>query len=74
MYFGDWGWVFSIAFVPFAFLEDNALCMVLICVHCPALLESCVSASVIATRWILTKSPRSDGINPLSLNVNLGKS
>ena len=51
---GIWGigdGYFSIAFVPIAFPEGNALCMVLICVHCPALLElllaSHVSASVI---------------------------
>ena len=30
------GWVFSIAFVPIVFIDDNALCMVLNYVHCPA--------------------------------------
>ena len=52
------GWVFSIAFVPIVFIDDNALCMVLNFVHCLALLLPCL-----ATRWILTKSPRCDGIN-----------
>ena len=52
------GWVFSIAFVPIVFIDDNALCMVLNYVHYPALLLPCL-----ATRWILTKSPRCDGIN-----------
>ena len=58
------GWVFSIAFVPIAFIDDNALCMVLIYVHCPALhVLTCLSAK----RWILTKSPRCDGINLWSI-------
>ena len=52
------GWVFSIAFVPIVFIDDNALCMVLNYVHYPALILPCL-----ATRWILTKSPRCDGIN-----------
>ena len=52
------GWVFSIAFVPIVFIDDNALCMVLNYVHYPALLLPCL-----ATWWILTKSPRCDGIN-----------
>ena len=37
------GWVFSIAFVPIVFIDDNALCMVLNYVHCPALLLPCLS-------------------------------
>ena len=37
------GWVFSIAFVPIVFIDDNASCMVLNYVHCPALLLPCLS-------------------------------
>ena len=37
------GWVFSIAFVPIVFVDDNALCMALNYVHCPALPLPCLS-------------------------------
>ena len=68
------GWVFSIAFVPIVFIDDNALCRPM--VTCTAqLYYSHVSASVIATRWIWTKSPRCDGITCAveSCVANLGE-
>ena len=59
------GWVFSIAF---EISYRLCLLMTMHCVWCwitctAQLYYSHVSASVITTRWILTKSPRCDGIN-----------